>query len=125
MGGKSEFYVIGVLAGSACANSFPRGAPEDWQAIEPVPGLVKTLGLAKHAPHPHASMLFIDFLLSKVGQKILREADYLPAHPDVPAKVADLKAGGGKFSKFNFIAPELLFEKEEKWVELFEKMFFK
>jgi ABC-type Fe3+ transport system substrate-binding protein len=101
------------------------GAPVDWQAIEPVPGLVKTLGLAKHAPHPHASMLFIDFLLSKDGQKILQEADYLPAHPDVPAKVADLKAGGGKFSKFNFIAPELLYEKEEKWVELFEKMFFK
>ncbi len=101
------------------------GAPVDWQAIEPVPGLVKTLGLAKNAPHPHASMLFIDFLLSKDGQKILQEADYLPAHPDVPAKVADLKAGGGKFAKFNFIAPELLYEKEEKWVELFEKMFFK
>lgn len=101
------------------------GAPVDWQAIEPVPALVKTLGLAKNAPHPHASMLFIDFLLSKEGQKILQEADYLPAHPAVPAKSADLKAGGGKFAKFNFISPELLFDKEEKWSELFEKMFFK
>ena len=88
-----------------------------------MPALVKTLGLAKHAPHPHASMLFIDFLLSKDGQTILQEADYLPAHPDVQAKVADLKAGGGKFSKFNFFAPEMLFEKEEKWVELLRRCF--
>jgi iron(III) transport system substrate-binding protein len=101
------------------------GAPVDWQALEPVPGQVKTLGLAKNAPHPHAALLFIDFLLSKEGQKIFQEVDYLPAHPDVPAKVADLKPGGGKFSKVNYLGPELLFEKEEQWVELFQKLFFK
>jgi ABC-type Fe3+ transport system substrate-binding protein len=119
-------YAIGInMFNYHAVISRGAGAPVDWQAIEPVPALVKTLGLAKNAPHPHASMLFIDFLLSKEGQKILQEADYLPAHPDVPAKVADLKAGGGKFSKFNFIGPEILYEKEEKWVELFEKIFFK
>ena len=101
------------------------GAPVDWQALEPVPGQVKTLGLAKNAPHPHAAMLMIDFLLSKEGQKIFQEADYLPAHPEVPAKAADLKPGGGKFSKVNYMGPELLFDKEEQWVELFQKLFFK
>jgi len=119
-------YAIGInMFNYHAVISRAAGAPVDWQAIEPVPGLVKTLGLAKNAPHPHASMLFIDFLLSRDGQKILQEADYLPAHPDVPAKVGDLKVGGGKFSKYNFISPEMLFEKEEKWVELFEKIFFK
>jgi len=101
------------------------GAAVDWQAIEPVPAQVKTLGLAKNAPHPHASMLLIDFLLSRDGQKIFQQADYLPAHPDVPAKVADLKAGAGRFSKANFISPEMLLEREEKWVEVFQKLFFK
>jgi iron(III) transport system substrate-binding protein len=101
------------------------GAPVDWQALEPVPGQVKTLGLAKNAPHPHAALLLIDFLLSKEGQKIFQEADYLPAHPEVPAKIAELKPGGGKFSKVNYMGPELLFEKEEQWVELFQKLFFK
>ncbi|HWH78218.1 MAG TPA: extracellular solute-binding protein, partial [Candidatus Binatus sp.] len=94
------------------------GAPVDWQALEPVPGQVKTLGLARNAPHPHAAMLMIDFLLSKDGQKIFQEADYLPAHPEVPAKTADLKPGGGKFSKVNYLGPELLYEKEAQWVEL-------
>jgi len=64
-------------------------------------------------------------LLSKGRQEIFHEADYLPAHPDVPVKVADLKPGGGKFSKVNYMGPELLFEKEKQWVELFQKLFFK
>src|SRR5512139_207098 len=69
-------YAIGInMFNYHAVISRAAGAPVDWQAIEPVPALVKTLGLAKNAPHPHASMLFIDFLLSKEGQKILQEAD--------------------------------------------------
>jgi ABC-type Fe3+ transport system substrate-binding protein len=101
------------------------GAPVDWQALEPVPGQVKTLGLAKNSPHPHATMLLIDFLISKEGQKLLQDLDYLPAHPEVPAKTANLKPGGGKFTKVNYIGPEVLFEKEQQWAELFQKVFFK
>ena len=101
------------------------GAPVDWQAIEPVPAQVKTLGLMKNAPHPHASMLLLDFLLSKEGQKLFQELDYLPAHPDVPAKVRDLKPGGGKFTKVNYISPEMLADKETAWLDLFRKLFFK
>ncbi len=101
------------------------GAPVDWQPLEPVPGQVKTLGLAKNAPHPYAAMLMIDFLISKDGQKLFQDLDYLPAHPDVPAKVADLKPGGGRFTKVNYIAPEMLFEKQDNWEKVFEKLFFK
>jgi hypothetical protein len=49
----------------------------------------------------------------------------LPAPPDVAAKSVDLKPGGGKFTKVNYMGPELLFDKEEQWVELFQKMFLK
>ncbi|HEY7167349.1 MAG TPA: extracellular solute-binding protein [Candidatus Binatia bacterium] len=101
------------------------GAPVDWQPLEPVPGQVKTLGLARSAPHPHATMLLIDFLISKEGQKLLQDLDYLPAHPEVPAKTANLKPGGGRFTKVNYIGPEVLFEKEQQWAELFQKVFFK
>ena len=101
------------------------GAPVDWQALEPVPGQVKTLGLAKNAPHSHASMLLIDFLISKDGQKLLQELDYLPAHPEVSAKTPNLKPGGGKFTQVNYIGPEVLFDKEQQWSDLFQKLFFK
>ncbi|MNC96954.1 hypothetical protein D3C83_144650 [compost metagenome] len=38
----------------------------------------------KNAPHPHAAMLLIDWLLDKDGgQKILGEAGYFPMHPAI------------------------------------------
>src|SRR5512144_2275193 len=45
------------------------GAPVDWQPLEPVTATNNTIGLAKNAPHPHAAMLFIDFVLSRKGQR--------------------------------------------------------
>jgi len=49
----------------------------------------------------------------------------LPAYPGVPAKTAEIKAGGGRFSQLNFGATELLYDKKEKWVELFDRVPFK
>ena len=58
------------------------GAPVDWQPLEPVTATNNTIGLAKNAPHPHAAMLFLDFVLSKKGQQVFQKVNYLPAHPD-------------------------------------------
>lgn len=44
--------------------------------------------------------------------------------PGVPAKTAEIKFSGGQFSQLNFSATELLYDKEEKWVELFDKVLF-
>ena len=71
------------------------GAPVDWFPIEPVTATIQTIGLAKNTPHPHASMLLLDFVLSEKGQKVFQQSNYLPSHPKVPAKQADLKPGGG------------------------------
>jgi iron(III) transport system substrate-binding protein len=66
-------------------------------------------GLAKNAPHPHAAMLFLDFVLSKKGQRVFQAANYLPAHPEVPALQADLKPGI-RFKKANYLSPEILLD---------------
>ena len=99
------------------------GAPVDWQALEPVPAPLGTTGIAKNSPRPHAAMLFTDFLLSEEGQKIFQRNDYLPAHPKVPAKTAELKPGGGKFAKANFFHPENVLENSDKWLALQDKIF--
>jgi ABC-type Fe3+ transport system substrate-binding protein len=40
--------------------------------------------LAKNAPHPHAALLFLDFILDKEsGQQIIKEANRIPTHPEV------------------------------------------
>lgn len=101
------------------------GAPVEWQPLEPVTATNNTIGLAAYAPHPHAAMLFLDFLLSKKGQKVVQLANYLPAHPEMPALQADLKPGGGRFKKANYLSPEILFDKGNEWVDYFQSQFLK
>ena len=43
------------------------GAPVDWIPHEPVTATIQTIALAKNTPHPHAAMLFIDFVTSEKG----------------------------------------------------------
>jgi ABC-type Fe3+ transport system substrate-binding protein len=101
------------------------GAPVEWQALEPVTATNNSIGLAKNAPHPHASMLFLDFVLSKKGQRVFQQSNYLPAHPEIPALQADLKPGGGRFKKANYLSPEILYDKGNEWVDYFQKEFMK
>jgi len=101
------------------------GAPVEWQPLEPVTATNNTVGLAAYAPHPHAAMLFLDFLLSKRGQKVVQFANYLPAHPEMPALQADLKPGGGRFKKANYLSPEILFDKGNEWADYFQNEFLK
>jgi ABC-type Fe3+ transport system substrate-binding protein len=101
------------------------GAPVDWQALEPTPAPISSIGLVKNAPHPHAAMLFLDFVLSRKAQAVIQAANYLPSHPDVPALQPDLKPGGGKFKNANYVNPELLLEKGNEWAEYFQNQFMK
>lgn len=100
------------------------GAPVEWQPLEPVTATNNSIGVAKNAPHPHAAMLFMDFVLSRRGQRVFQAANYLPAHPDVAALQADLKPGA-RFKKANYLSPELLYDKSNEWGDYFEKEFLK
>lgn len=45
-----------------------KGAPIDWTILDPYYSKVNVITLARHAPHPHAAALFIDWALSEEGQ---------------------------------------------------------
>ena len=49
-----------------------RGAPIDWIALGPVPAIMVGAGIATRAPHPNAAKLFLEFVLSREGQKIMQ-----------------------------------------------------
>ena len=93
-----------------------------YMVISKVPALLHTQGLAKNAQHPHAALLFLDYLFSEDGQRLLQQADYLPAHPGVPAKVPSLKPEQGNF-KVNFISPEDSVKSEKDWDQVFRRLF--
>lgn len=60
-----------------------RGAPIDWLPLEPAVTQVNPVMLSAKAPHPNASRLFYDYLLSKEGQEQLRSYQRIPVRGDV------------------------------------------
>jgi iron(III) transport system substrate-binding protein len=63
-----------------------QGAPIAWNLPGPVAVTDTSTALALKAPHPHAAMLLIDFLLSKEGQAIYRDLGYVPARNGMAPK---------------------------------------
>src|SRR3972149_5867897 len=49
-----------------------KGAPVNSVAAYPVLSRVYTIALTQNAPHPNVGRLYIDFVLSEEGQKVLR-----------------------------------------------------
>ena len=89
-------YQVGIqtLTHHAAFSSV-RGAPIEWVPTEDAMGAMLILGLFK-GPHPNAGKLLIDFLMSDEGQAIFRDADYIPASPNVDARQARLKPEIGR-----------------------------
>lgn len=54
-----------------------KGAPIKWVPLEPVTCGGDEVAVSAISPHPHAAMLFIDFLLGPDGQKIYSNEFYL------------------------------------------------
>jgi iron(III) transport system substrate-binding protein len=55
-----------------------KGAPVDWASTSPDFSTVGAYAMSKSAPHPAAARLFIDFVLSEQGQKVLGRTGKLP-----------------------------------------------
>lgn len=98
------------------------GAPVRWLKMEPLVQNFGVVSLVKNAPHPNAARLLIDFLISREGQAVLREANYLPAHPDVDAKTPSLKPRAGGFTA-TALTPEMVDARLDRWIKLYAELF--
>src|ERR1700722_10291911 len=99
-----------------------KGAPSDWLKIEPAPVTLDAVGLVKDAPHPNATRLLLEFLLSEDGQKVFQQNDYLPALPSVPAMVAGLRPNDGGFQA-DFLRPEEIHKQLPHWQKVTQELF--
>jgi iron(III) transport system substrate-binding protein len=72
-----------------------KGAPIDWTAVGAAPAVMVGIGQSAEAPHTNAAKLYIDFVLSREGQKILQSFGRLVARSDLqseqPAAVRGIK----------------------------------
>jgi iron(III) transport system substrate-binding protein len=70
-----------------------KGAPVDWAAPDPAFSWIQGVALSAKAPHPHASLLWIDWLLTKEGAQALADVGYIPVDPRATTKWPNLNTG--------------------------------
>jgi iron(III) transport system substrate-binding protein len=58
------------------------GAPIDWFFIPPAIARFEGAGVSRRAAHPHAAVLFYDFMLTD-AQELLRNREYFPASRNI------------------------------------------
>ncbi len=86
-----------------------RGAPVGYHCPEPVPASVAELGILKGNPHPNASRLYVNWLLSKEGQVAQFYASHsVPVHKDLQLREFTPFADEILGRKIAFRAPELM-----------------
>ena len=60
-----------------------RSAPMDWTALGAAPAVMVGIGEASQAAHPNAAKIFLDFVLSRDGQKLMQTPGRLVARSDL------------------------------------------
>jgi iron(III) transport system substrate-binding protein len=88
------------------------GAPVEIVYLPPVVAFPTGAGIFRRAPHPHAALLFEDFILTE-GQKILVERDAVPTNPKAGPVPKDLI----------FVDLPKFMKEGEKWTRLFKETF--
>lgn len=92
-----------------------KGAPIDWKPLQPAFGRPSSIGVAKHAPRPHAALLFAEFILSKEGQEIIKKVNRVPSSNAVDSPL-------NKF-KYELIDPVIVLDEWDKWNKLWSELF--
>ena len=116
-------YQVGLeMNNTHAAISAAQGAPIKWMPLDAVTETLQVAGVSRGAPHPNAARLFVDFMVSRAGQNIFREADYLPMRPDVPAKIPELKPEQGGFNAVIY-GPETVDADTERWAKIYDDIF--
>lgn len=94
-----------------------KGAPIRWKALAPTFGRPNAIGLARRAPHPHAALLFADFLLSREGQTILKARNRVPSSLAVSSHLNAFP--------FQMIDPAITLDEDQKWSRMWSDLFLK
>lgn len=94
-----------------------RGAPIDWFVLEPAIARSNAVGVARHAPHPNAALLFYEYLLGEEAQQHFVNMDYVPSNTKVASPlegVTILQAD-----------PMRSLDEAEMWTQLFDETVFR
>lgn len=86
-----------------------RRAPVEWVALDVAPANAGGSAVVANAPHPHAALLFTDFVIGADGQKLMEQFRYGVAWRDYPFK-RDYPERGMTSADYE--------KAEDKWLQL-------
>jgi iron(III) transport system substrate-binding protein len=92
-----------------------KGAPIDFVPVQPVVARPQGIGAARNAPHPHAALLFLDYVLSPEGQQLFESLGRVPASTRVKSALHDFP--------FTTIDPATALDEKDKWERLWSELF--
>ena len=104
------------------AASIGAGAPLANARVESLVALFNIIGVIEGSPHPNAGKLLVEYILSDEGQQVMQRQDYLPADPNIPARIPELKPDGGHFA-VTALTPEIAKEGLAKWISVYREVF--
>ena len=92
-----------------------KGAPVKWKPLTPTFGRPNSIAVTKRAPHPHAALLFADFMLSTEGQQLIKSRNRVPSSNAVDSTL-------NKFP-YQMIDPVIVLDESEKWEKHWANLF--
>ena len=94
-----------------------KGAPLDWFVLPPAIARANGVAVARRAPHPHAALLYYEFMIGEEGQQILLKRDFVPA-----SRKLDTPLNRGPLT---IIDAALLIDQGERWARLYDEIIVK
>jgi len=89
------------------------GAPVEALLLDPVIARPNGMAVSRNPPHPHAALLFYDFVISQEGQNILRQRDFIPTTTKIPSALSGLK--------LHFEDPAIQLDEGDKWQKIYRE----
>ena len=114
---SGEIAIAATIYNHNAERLIVKGAPIRWKALKPTFGRPNAIGVTRRAPHPHAELLFADFMLSVEGQTILKERNRVPSSRAVDTHL-------NKFP-FEMIDPVITLDEADRWEKLWSDLFLK
>ena len=93
-----------------------KGSPIDWFAIEPAIAIPNGVGVSRKAPHPHAAVLFYEYMLCEEAQQVLAKIGYVTSQKKIPSTFT---------KQLKVLDPAVLLEEFKQSSSLFEQIVIK
>jgi len=90
------------------------GAPVDYVVMEPAVAMPLTVAAFRNAPHPHAAILFVDFLLNE-GQQFAVDQHMIPSNRNYERQI--------DAPPFKILDVAKYVDEHDDWFSLYQQMF--